>query len=198
MQDLEVVSVWFLCNIIFMFILFFFLVDYIQDASWLTDGDAFTPCFFFFFFFSFFFKKKKHHKEEKEEGQEQLQTRGQTEPAHWPLGDMREWEENPAHGSRQKKKRKGKNWTKKNKCAPLTLSKRAESHLVSSSRPLNLPNGPRLWSCSHTRMSKHETTGNPSNKYCWFLYLHECRCFFVFLLLCFLQILWQRKCPSWI
>lgn len=53
MQDLEVVSVWFLCNIIFMFILlfFFFLVDYIQDASWLTDGDAFTRVFFFFFFF---------------------------------------------------------------------------------------------------------------------------------------------------
>lgn len=48
MQDLEVVSVWFLCNIIFMFILFF-LVDYIQDASWLTDGDAFTRVFFFFF-----------------------------------------------------------------------------------------------------------------------------------------------------
>lgn len=63
LQDLEVVSVWFLTNIIFMFILspyfFFVLVDYIQDASWLTDGDAFTPVFFpllllrllFFFFF---------------------------------------------------------------------------------------------------------------------------------------------------
>lgn len=47
-QDLEVVSVWFLCNIIFMFILFF-LVDYVQDASWLTDGDAFTPVFFIFY-----------------------------------------------------------------------------------------------------------------------------------------------------
>lgn len=67
MQDLEVVSVWFSCNIIFVFILFFFFlppppVDYVQDASWLTDGDAFTH----------FFNLKKHHKEEKEEGQEQL------------------------------------------------------------------------------------------------------------------------------
>lgn len=51
-----------------MFILFF-LVDYIQDASWLTDGDAFTRVFFFPLFF---FLLKKHHKEEKEEGQEQL------------------------------------------------------------------------------------------------------------------------------
>lgn len=40
-----------LCNIIFMFILFF-PGDYVQDASWLTDGDVFTP------FFSFFIKKK--------------------------------------------------------------------------------------------------------------------------------------------
>lgn len=71
MQDLEVVSVWFLCNIIFMFILFFFfsLVDYIQDTSWQTDGDAFTRAFFSLFLLK---KKKKHHKEEKEEGQEQL------------------------------------------------------------------------------------------------------------------------------
>lgn len=58
MQDLEVVSVWFLCNIIFMFILFFFfsLVDYIQDTSWQTDGDAFTRAFFSLFLL----KKKKN------------------------------------------------------------------------------------------------------------------------------------------
>lgn len=39
-----------LCNIIFMFILFFFLGDYVQDASWLTDGDVFTRFFFFLFY----------------------------------------------------------------------------------------------------------------------------------------------------
>lgn len=38
-----------LCNIIFMFILFFFPRDYVQDASWLTDGDVFTLFFFFFY-----------------------------------------------------------------------------------------------------------------------------------------------------
>lgn len=63
-----------LCNIIFMFILFF-PGDYVQDASWLTDGDVFTP------FFSFFIKKK-HHKEGKEEGHEQLWTKGQRKEAH--------------------------------------------------------------------------------------------------------------------
>lgn len=43
-----------------MFILFF-LVDYIQDASWLTDGDAFTQ----FFFIK---KKKKKTSQGREEG----------------------------------------------------------------------------------------------------------------------------------
>lgn len=37
------------CNIIFMFILFF-PGDYVQDASWLTDGDVFTPFFSPFFY----------------------------------------------------------------------------------------------------------------------------------------------------
>lgn len=73
-----------LCNINFMFILFFSLGDYVQDASCLTDGDVFTH------FFSFpFLLKKTHHKEGKEEGQEQLWTKGQTEEAHWPYWVMR-------------------------------------------------------------------------------------------------------------
>lgn len=46
---------------------FFVLVDYIQDASWLTDGDAFTlvffPPFFFFFVFFFFIKKTSEGRE---------------------------------------------------------------------------------------------------------------------------------------
>ena len=78
---------------------------------------------------------------------------------------------------------------------PANIEQDAESHLVSSSRPLNLPNGPRLWSCSRTRMSKHETTGDPSNKYCWFLYLHERRCFFVFCCCVFFKFCDRESAP---
>lgn len=74
-----------LCNIIFVFILFFFffsLGDYVQDASWLTDGDVFTHP-------PLFYLKKKTSQGRKEKGQEQLWTKGQTEDAHWPHWVMR-------------------------------------------------------------------------------------------------------------
>lgn len=48
-QVLEVTSVWFLSNIIVVFIPFSFppLANYIWNTSWLTDGDAFTLFFSF-------------------------------------------------------------------------------------------------------------------------------------------------------
>lgn len=103
MQDLEVVSVWFLCNIIFMFILFFFffpLVDYIQDTSWQTDGDAFTRAFF-----SLFLLKKKKTSQGREGVRTGTAVDEGTESAHWPLGDMKYWEETPAHGLKREKKK---------------------------------------------------------------------------------------------
>lgn len=87
-----------LCNIIFMFILFFFLGDYVQDASWLTDGDVFTR-----FFFPFLLKKK-HHKERKEERQEQLWTKRQTEEAHWSYW-VRKGGRRSQHRAHDKKKK---------------------------------------------------------------------------------------------
>lgn len=56
------------------------------------------------FFPSFFIKKKKTS-----QGREGVRTGTAvdegTESAHWPLGDMKYWEETPAHGLKREKKK---------------------------------------------------------------------------------------------
>lgn len=113
-----------------------------------------------FFFFLFFIKKTSQGIEG---GRTGTAVDERTEPAHWPLGDMREWEENPAQGSRQKNQLK--------KCpvnteAILLAVAGLYISLMVLSSDLVLAPEHQAW------------TGNPNNKYCWFLYLHECRCLF--------------------
>lgn len=160
MRDLEVVSVWFLCNIIFMFILFFFF---------------FLSLFFFFFFprrlytgcqladrwwchYPVFYLKKHHHKEER---------------TSCRLEDMRSSMATMWHWSRQtsaKKKKKKKNnqnphLSPTENCLHPHLVKDERSHRVGSWRiivnllrvPLHGP-GPRLIFTQTSFIRKTPTT----------------------------------------
>ena len=85
-----------------------------------------------------------------------------TESAHWPLGDMREQEENSAHGLRQKTKKREKN--DNIKCALLAVSKTQRIILLAVADPyVSLM---VLGSCSLYQNVTNEQWGDPNNKYC--------------------------------
>lgn len=63
---------------------------------------------------------------------------------------------------------------------------------------LNLPNGPRVWSCSRTRTSNCEQRVTPTTNIVDSLYLHKCRCFFSSFSSSssFSNSVTKKKCPS--
>lgn len=77
---------------------------------------------------------------------------------------------------------------------PFNTEQVTESRLVSSSRLLNLPNGPRLWSCSHTRMSSINN-GRPQQQ---ILLIPLPVWMQMFLCLFSTNSVTKEKCPSWI